>query len=507
MAWRALVTLDTGPVYRFSTHDLDIVDVKTGDTLHFTGGIEIGSIPGNGEGEGSDCEIVIPQEILDWKTVRASGINVGTIAAEVSLWQEGDDYAERDARLVGRVTASSEARYDDRVELTIGAAEELSDRQFPPWTITREDFPDIDSGQVGKTIPIIYGNVKQMPLTPLSPAANGATGPAGTSDWMIGYSAISSTRIAVERGGNPDDTIAATVGTTPAPKAGCAYSRVSLSAVDIFGMGQATADIAGKPGPGGAPITGLGDVVVDAIRSFSGLDNNRIDWRRLSRFQSQANRAIVSAIFGGAEPGPSLAQTLSARFGQDFPARIGWRGGRLGADWLSFDRDMPLHRPMRLGGDLLERVGKVGPWNEGELCSYFAVEYDHRILSDRYLGRVTAEPGNDERCKTAASHLAAAGRPGGRVVYPTVGLPDIVDEATARLIIEWLVSVHAVPRTEAIYRCSTDLARFLPLYERYDLTDEEMGWTDVRFVLHAVKWDPEDLDLAELVFVSLGESP
>lgn len=501
--WHLLVEIQAAQTHRFALRTVMVTDQQAGRTMRYQGGIGIDSVPGIGE-DGT-CSLTIPTDILSAQELRRSGIVLGDALCRVSLWRAGDDYSARIPLVVGRAMLSSEKRYEHYTSFEIAGLEEYADVRFPPYQFTRDGFPNLPSGIAGQWMQVIYGRCKDVPLVPVEPNSSALSSMRA----VIACHRLASSSILVRKDGSTDGALQKAVSYTSDPASGATYAYVTLTQAELqdFGATTLVADVDGKPGPGGQPLTGLGDVVIDAIESFGRLPADRIDWERLSRFRPRANAIQVASTFGQ-QPG-GLVAVLQSRYGGSMPVDIGWRGGRLGADWLDFDETTPVARNLAHGRDLFGRIEPVEVSPSEPAYSQFEVTYDLSRTGGSMVGRLTLDETNDPRCAAAAARARIAGVRSGAIPYQQIDAVDIVERGSALVVAKSLVARFGVPRTVVRYQALLDTMAFAPLREKYLLTDDSAccGWTAEPFRLVSIGLNPANLNVCVPTFVSFRSNP
>lgn len=506
--WRAIVTLEPGgkPLrLGRSHHAITSAEHASGQIQVLPGLVGDLDLPpissGRGGGEGW-ASITAALEIVPAVAMRAAGLWLDGAPAELALWRVGDDWSARRVLLVGRVMPGTVevSPSEGTVRMQLGDFGERDDSPFPPHAVTRELFSTADEGILGESIPVLYGDCKDVPALQLSLDEPNAT--------VIRY-ALASHRIASGsvllrpngQAGGAEVSAAVSYGTAGPVR----YAYVEVTPTQVGGATSVVFDARGMLGSDGYPVMRLGDVVDHALRTYSRVDSARLDDDRLSRFRARANRITVASVFGGSQ-GDTLLSLLKGRYEPVFPVAIGWRGGRLGADYTGWDAlwDAPAGPTLQLGRNLLERVDPVTyACEDGEMPrTSFTLEYEPKAYGRDSENRpafrysLTYDELTDNRCKSAFTRF-------GRAAFPPVQAVDCNSSSGFAATLDSIVERYAVVRARVTYLAYLDeVIDLLPL-ERHALTDEDMGWSGEPFRLDEIR--PREDDLAEIVLSSLGE--
>jgi len=560
--WHFLVTIaGVGEPLRLSRSTVEVMDSKVGAIYPYRGVLSSISPPAWGT-DNSDCQITAERDSFDVVELRSHGTMTADAAAEVALWEDGTDWDDRLVLLVGNVAGESVKRSRESVAMTLKEPERMATQQFPPYRVDRQEqknstpdspvwigFPDLPDSERGKALNVIYGRCSNVPLVMLDRVSLLVQGDVDTGTnqtvsyvnivtttqtairWAIAGHRIRSRTVTVR----PNDNDAGNEIVLPVLygrdfQTGMTYAYVELvMGGDADNTSSLTADVVeGYEDANGGLITGLGDVVLHALRVYSALSPTQIDWERLARFAPRANILGLSAVFGGDTS--TFLDVLKGRLEAQFPISFSFRGGRLGADWEVFDWEGPHVRRLRFdyqGGDFIDRADPVEIHNQESGANRFTVEYDpdpygikrpgvpvfRRIkhfdhgtygdsLQDEVRDAVNAildsMPGGRHRAHGGTiGHL-----PGPRQAprtWETVELIDVVEQATAAQITFALRDRFGVRRTGVRYIGPIETLRYLPLRERYLLTDDDMLWEDEPFRLESLEFSEDGLATALLV--------
>ncbi len=497
-AFFPLVEIDCGQVFRFSDRSLRVPCARKNRTLDFVGGTRVDSVPGIGENDGA-AAITIATSLLDVQALRAAQCPLGGAEARVSLWEEGTDYDTAIPVVVGRVRPQSERRYRWWTSFELGTLEGASDPPFPAATLTLAGFPYLDVGQFGRTIPAIYGTPENVTLIPDRPLVEGLS-----VRWIIACHQLSAGTLLCYKNGT-GDALNLTVKYAAGP---VFYAYVETTSDQTYGTTSlVAASVPGKPGPDGLPITGLGDVVVDLIRSYALLTADRTDEQRLARFQAQANRIPVASVFGGQSSGETLIATIKSRYEATLPMLLSWRGGRLGADWLGYDELAPHGPTLVFGADYTDFQWPLVTTG-AQFYTDFAADYDVHLLTRVFQRRATLGPTDDARLARAVSRNIAAGIPGGRNAYPPMRMVDLSDGAAVGVALRTRIERESIPRTTVTLQGRTDVLGRLPLLEVYPITDPRVGWSAEPFRLERIGFPKaSELTFCTATLTSVREAP
>lgn len=493
-SWFPIVTIDAGPGLRFSTEELLIGWSAESKAVRYAGGATFSNLPSRGQ-DGDTVTLTLPASMLDIADLLSRGIFLPGAEVELAMHRRGEDYVRREIWMVGQVLPNGIRRYLDKTEIEIGPFENRYDPPFPPAFFTEADFPNMPENFQGQSMNVLRGPCKDVPLVPLRKTEPNATYDV---DFVIAGEPVGQQRVRVRPNGNDEDNYAFWAEVKQRNGAGAVYSYVSVTAAQLAaaGTGAYVADCDGRriqDNMGG--FGSLGDMVVDLLQSYGRFPKQRIDHARLARFRTRANRINAAMIFGG-QPGQTLVQSLKGRLEGQFPIRISWDGGRIGADFLGYE---DYRIPGRIFNTVQDRMWRLDPVEivPDQPYTSFSVAYDQSGTSGLWRGRLSADASNDARCARATSRF-------GTIVYPTVECPDVVTSAGARAVLDGLVDQHALLRWAVRYLMPMDLARDLILFERYDITDSDLSWTEQRFRLEGLS-PQQGSDYVEARFVGLDE--
>lgn len=504
--WRVVVTLSPGgSVIRLARESYAIPDASTGGRqLLVRGALASISIPIVGA-DVSDAEVETDDAVVPVKTLAAAGVILSGCPAEVALWKRGTDWTARRILLLGRVKPDGVSRdpYQSKLRLSLSDYSEQLDKPFPPATVELADFPTADSNVVGNTIPAIYGDCVDVPLLQVTPASPTVS----TVRFVVACGRVFSQKINCRPDGNTTAQFSIAVQYDYAPSQGVRYAYVQPTIGQLNGASSLVADVKGFTDASGYMIDGLGSVVDHALRNFTKVPIDRFDEERLSRFRPRANRIVVASVFGGGQ-GDTCIASMKSRYEGNLPVVLSWRGGRIGADYAGWDPFAQPVRSLSLNRELLRRIGSVDLRTEaggqGPFTSYkvfYGVRAYGRTSNNRPAPRASVLRSvrtGDSRCADAASRY-------GEVIMPPVQLVDVASAGGANAAIDALVERHSVVRTHLSYLCRTDDVVDLPLLERYDLTDADVGIAAEPFRLETVQHQENDMSVC--AFSSYKNSP
>lgn len=480
MTYELLITLSPGPVFRFATRAMLLQDAD-GKKYQYVGVLRDADFPTIGE-DGTSVQVTIPISFFDFRAMRANGIWLGGADAEVAIIRsDATELEDRIVLVVGRVVPTSERRSRENIEFEIAAAESQMDGPLPPWILGDGSFGiglTLPSSAKGQTIPVVRGNCTEVPLIPLYnfnvPQETGI--PTDIPFIVCGHS-IASDRVLVKLDGQTGTTYQAALTTYTDPVSG-AIATIALIPRDTAGSYSSfVAEVRGPLQANGTALDGLGDVILDLIRTFGKIPESRIDFDRFSRFLYRANRIRVASVFGG---GQEMAiSTIQSRYG-GMPISVSWRGGRIGADWLAFDYSLPVTRTLTFEKELLDRFEPVEVDGDPVPYSEFSLAYDYNIGQETFRKFIRVDEANDERCRRVYRRFGA-------VRYPEISLVDVNVEQAARSVLDATIDLHAVNRRRVAYLADFEIFRQLPLLDRFAITDADMEWEAESFRLETIR--------------------
>ena len=497
--WNPIVTIKPGgEEFLFAQRKLTISEARTGRTYQYRAALESVDIPVITSGQ-SSSRVVVPTEFMNIPDLRDAGILLGGAEAEIALWREGDDFKDRQILLTGRVEPNGVHRMFGGVSLDLSDYAPQLNRRFPPYVMTTEGFPNVNENQIGKTMNVLYGApVTDVPVQLIDPYNDPIAVDTYNDDirFVVAGHRLAQATIRVRGFGSDAFTRPVQYGFDHA--SGATFAYFTLTQAQMQGASTIVCDVFGHE-RNGFVVAGLGDVIEHAILTYSGLPADRIDYDRLAAFIPRANRLAVASIFGGDADG-TLMGLLGQRYGEPFGVRLDWQNGKFGADLASFDPFADMGPPLRVGHELIERVGEISYVTEDASGPYssFELEYDPNMNVLDAVGNPSLRaiammgpsgPDGDERCAEAYSRF-------GHVPFPRMQSPDVNLAMSARTVLDWAADRFAVQRTKVSYLARLDDVIGLPILRPYAVTDPhpQANWTDVRMQLDSIA--PQDDDTA-----------
>jgi len=499
--WKLLVEVDAGGApLRFAQEEVDVVDSQTGRRRSFLPALSSLSVPAMGVDQG-EATFEVPSSVLDATALQGAGVFLPGAPAWVWLWKAGTDWRSRKPLLVGQVAINGVGRSFGSTQVRLVDGAYKHDPPFPPYTMELTEFPYLSPSAAGTSFPVLYGRHKLAVLV-LVGRMDDTMSASSTVRFVVAGHRIASKRILVKPGGGGDQQFWATVQTKACGTTGATYSYVDAPYSAVRGGSTFVAEVDGYADERGDLVQGLGDAFVHALNTFSDLPNDRIDWERVSKFQARANKYTISSAFGGSH-GETFVATWKSRMEAAFPVLISWRGGRLGADVLTFDQSAGVGRGLRAGAELLGRHDPVQPDQEEIFTSFRCFYAPNTLARDehgnpRRTASLSRDYLTDQRCAQARSLF-------GESVCPPKQVFEVNAESAAAAILDGLVDTKGVLRTPVTYAMSTDLAMGLSLFDvRYPLSDDEetLCWDREHFRLERLALRVDDPDLCDATFRS-----
>lgn len=501
--WKLLVTLEAGgKPLRFSQEIAEPSWSLYGTTLTFNPVVAGLSVPERGTDSG-DAQMELPASALRYSELMKAGVFLPAATAEIALWKEGTDWSHREILLNGFVKPDGIVRDGKTVKVAMGDGAWASDVPFPPRAMEAGEFAQLNSSDVGSTFHVFYGRHRLAPLVQVTQLDDSLVNTQLVRLVIAGHR-IRSPSIFVMPSGSRSDGESVMVQTKTCGVTGQLYSYVDLTYAFARGGSSWVAELDGYQSDGAGLIEGLGDVVTHLIAEYGRLPPDRVDQQRMSRFRARANRVPVSMMFGGSAAGDTLLSTIKSRVEASFPVLCSWRGGMWGADWLPFDPAAGLGRSLSVeGGELLSRVPDSVKMALPQVYSSFRVFYAPNTLAADHVGNprltanMTRDKRFDERCAEAYSCW-------GDSVYPPKQLFEVNSGTGAAACLDGLIDTKGVQRTLVQYVARTDVAIRLGIFERYPISDAELGWVRESFRLEKLAVHVDNPDLCDLTFRSFG---
>ena len=449
-----------------------------------------------GEGTSSARSITLT---LDGRVVDAprllerGGILAGF--AEVSLEQtprrpgQASDYDRRYVLIRGDVTGvrfgagtGAPGRQDrtELVELEVVDPKETIGTKLPPWVLSTERNGTVlhPTGQ-GERYPIVVNGYTTIPAIRMTSTVTGQNQFAfvhGNVDvwsvdlvWVNGVvrSAIDPVYgwVAESRSdlfGEPYAVIRFTVLTTVWEDSDAVHVSIT-SDEDERTVIQALRDVLEEYSP-------LGTLGVNQALFATAESRMRV---------SSGVEVLVNAA-GGGNAGTALEWAESGYLAQFPMISMVWENGGYGP--VVTDRRLPPVAHWVVGrGPLLDRDTLVSESPKDALKNEWVLRYDYDPLLDTYRKVILRGPDTSAICAFSQTLV------GERHAEP-MDAPYIVDDGLAAYVLDWCVDHLALPSYVVDYVGTPDVLIRYRRGDRVDLTDDELGWSQVPATVEAIRY-------------------
>jgi len=240
----------------------------------------------------------------------------------------------------------------------------------------------------------------------------------------------------------------------------------------------------GKPGVGGAEISGLYDVVTDLWLSYGGAVSDQVDWQTASQSRDSLNALEVAAVFNARDRNQTLLDILTQRFQGQFPIAFGFPLGKL--TWQSVLLQNPSAKPDAVkkiiyGENSIQRES-VSQTSISKIVNNLKVAFSINGNSGSESQSVLLDASTNEIAKVSEDRY-------GKSDLSEMKIQDTPFADTAVIVgVNELLKFGGV-RFEVQYVMSDPSFVSLPFMSIISVTDEQCGFEDEPFYYLGITWD------------------
>jgi hypothetical protein len=489
------VDLDIGRRYRVATADVDFIN-EQGDKVQYTGAI-INEIADNFRvdifsrtTQRTDIQITLPLALVPFDQARRAGVIFQNSLVRVRWGVAGRDHEVGQAIpiLSGYISSPKIDTREGTVSFTVKSFESITGAPFPPAVAVDDYIADIDPEAVGKTYPIIIGNVKKCPAFAIDAGVNEkflvAADPfyEHTSNPTAGYDGDDTLPTA---GGSNSQTV---------DGGGNAYFWYQFPGGSGADSKDVTFDVAGSS------ESSLDKVIQYLIRGFGrwdyGSDNRRnlspsdiVDMESLVSLGSVGSIAFAMIINQRSSGG--VIKFIRDRILPQVPVVMFQDGGKIKFKSLWWDRK-PVKR-LSYSKNILRRVAPIAETDIDNIYNSFTFNYAVNGYRGDYEGCLVRDWNNDGRC-------AESRRRYGIRAMDTVDFGDLANSSAA-VSANWFVDTFSKMRVFTSYECNLDVVN-VHMLDTVELEDEHEGWGHAPlFRVHGIRRTTGPSILLDLVSV------
>ena len=252
--------------------------------------------------------------------------------------------------------------------------------------------------------------------------------------------------------------------------------------------------VVGKIGPGGGPLTGLGDILFDMYQTQSSAPQSYINWQQTSSSLQDLNSYSPSIVLNARAQGQTLQALLSQRLEAQFPFVSGPMGGTFAIQNVGIPAKIPHSvRSLSYGIDLSSRV-ELTQTPLGDIVNETVIQFGVSGSGSNTTESVTLNRLNSEFAR--ASYDRWGPRP-----VASISIPDIQRASTAYAIGEEILRRKGGVRLRASYESFDVTLSLLTLMSVVTITDEDCGLVEEPFYFLGYEWS-SDLSSITLSFLS-----
>lgn len=481
--------------YGFTTYT-NTITVLDGQSVqrHFYSALVAVSLPGRqadlyaggGVSTGS-ASATVPLAIFPALSLLENGVRFERIRARVWWWRPG---LALDKAVLVWVGFVSSPEIDDvsgtfRFQISSGTREQ--DAPLPRAAIGDESrFPDAPDQALPQAVPVIYGTVTNLPVYRISDDP-GLSPPAAATDVQFLVCGHYTPDFLCQLTDGADMTTGALAPQRGVDGRGDVYTYVEASNTTAGWSDRGNFFITTASGwkKGGEDagsslevlVHRLGDVLVHLVTTYAAERFYELDRPRIFAARELLNRFSVGMIFNSPTAG-SVLQALKGRFERQFPVTFNFAAGRFGWDYAGIPPGKGVAGSIVWGQNAHSKTGiRLVPIEQ--LRARFELAYN----LDADAGGNTAVVRRDE---TNSGPCRAAFERWGISTVHRIEAPDVVDDDTARLLLEEQIQRLTKRRLRTSYTVNEPTWADWPLFSRVAVTDGERGWADKVFLVEAV---------------------
>lgn len=410
---------------------------------------------------------------LRLQDLSANNVILPNGVAEVRLIHEGLLWEDGFILMRGAVRDIQWSTDDVPFGFRIVESRLTKDKRFPPNKITSDNFPDAPEQSVGNAYPILYGSFVESPtyFVGLIDGNNRfvVAGHNVTSITQAYHEGIAFTHanegLAVDGDGN-------------------AYYYIDTP----FAITDEAITVTGT-----APITSLGDMIVDMVLNYSDLPSREIDLAGLDGVANALSGYIASSIFNGSgNNSATVFESLQNRIAQQFPIIPAVTGGEYGFLTLPLDNPIIEDR-LFYGQNIIRRESLVTETDIDKVFNSFELQYAFNARLNEYTKTKKLNKDNSEVLRDSEEKY-------GLREETTITAPDITDDSMAIALLRFYELYFSGVFKIIRYLCTLDASH---IFEGnfVQVTDTNLGWSSKNFIVISRQLRKDSISL------TLRESP
>ena len=442
---------------------------------------------------GGESSVSLSTESFDAIEYIKSGGSLIYKKAEIRLICDEQYYSYAHVAYRGIISNIDVDLESAQVTMSISPAFLQVDNSFPERTVGDDGrFPDSPEGTRGRAIPVIYGDVKRVPV----PAVSISDGIARIA--LSGHLIYGSKEKPgfVQIGTNPDgDKVDYYPIQEGSDGLGGFYSFIEIP-FDEWDDSIYVVGTLGKISSSGSPILKLGDSLSDIWASYANADEDLFDSARAVSANRHLNSIRVGLAITDSSQSQSVIDIVAGRF-SNMPVRLNYDRGVFSWDaafWPA--RSSWSGKSLIYGVNAMQRSSIAHtPISEVRNRFRFKMSYDAKFNESSETRIVDSS--NHALLKVSESIF-------GRTPILEVDLTDATDKQGAGIAIENIVRSKSAPRMSVTY--SGMSAEYLDskLGELWKMDDPESGLNKSEFVLSSIVYEME-MGTCSLSFISLDD--
>lgn len=496
----SIAKIDLGDTTLLVTSDASVVMLKSQEDMqemHFNVPSLGISVParsvdmlGSSASSGS-ASIGISTEDFDVIGYIASGGSVLHKQVEIRLVYEDSFYEDSYLAYRGIISSFGVDPESGRVDFDIGPDFISVDKSFPATTVGDEGrFPGSPDGTKSRAIPVIYGEVRKVPVPIVAYVQRGSKVRLAVASHHIygsnekpGYLQIGTTP--------KGDLVEYYEVKTGNDSLGGFYSYIDVP-VEHWDDSIYIVNTWGKTSSNGRAISRLGDTLQDLWVSYAGGSSQSFDAARASRSALFLNSIRVGLAITESVSGQSVIDIVAGRF-NSLPVRLCYDRGLFCWEAVSWPAVGSGSRSFTYGIDSSQRSPlSITQINEIRNRFRFKMGFDAKF-NETTETRIV-DRSNSSILRQSASMF-------GETSIHEVDLSDATDKLGAGIAIDSIVKSKSGPRITVSYSGCAPSFLDENLGEPWSITDEESGLRSASFVLVSVQPDV-DSGTVSLTFVS-----
>ena len=252
--------------------------------------------------------------------------------------------------------------------------------------------------------------------------------------------------------------------------------------------------VTGKIGPDGQAIRGLGNVLFDMYQSSSRASADYIDWVLTSPSLALLNKYDADIVINAKQEGQTLQSIFRSRLENQFPVAVGSAGGKFAIQSIEVPVNQAPVMSFEYGVSLIERT-ELQQTGLGEIENEVRIQYGANGASSDNSDNVLIDRFNSEIAR------ASYDRWGQRPIV-SISVPDVQSASTAGAIASERLRRRGGIRMRVSYEMADVAVTGLPLMSVVSITDEDVGFTETRFMFLGYEW-ADDLTFIKASFLSV----